>query len=185
MNLNNKTSEYLGRFSELLATLYMMQKGYLVYQIGNANKNHDLICEDADGKLISVQVKSSSNRKVGVTYGFSFRLVGEAGFNKDGSLIGGIKRSSKKISTSNIFLFICYVKESGNFYIYEHTNKYIKDKNCQVFWMNINNLHINNLFITKKIPDFSDDFDEDFEIQIPLLWDLVPLVQVNRPIEAA
>ena len=63
--------------------------------------------------------------------------------------------------------------------------KYLKDRNMQTFCMHTSDLNEDNLFITKKLPDFSDDSDEDFQSETPLLWDLVPLVQVNRPIEAA
>ena len=77
------------------------------------------------------------------------------------------------------------MKESGNFYVYKYTNKYVTELNSKSFIINICDLHNDNLFITKKLPNFSGDSDEDFESQIPLLWDLVPLVQVNRSIEAA
>ena len=176
MNAKEKSADYLGRFGELLATLYMMQKGYFVTQLGNANKQHDLFCEDENGKIISVQVKTSSKNKPkgGRPDGFLFRLCQQTADS-----------AYKSISTSNIFIFICYIKESGNFYIYEYQGEYVRNKNVLNWWMHIDNLSTNNIFLSIKIPDFFDDSDEDVESKIPLLWDLIPLVQVNRPIEAA
>lgn len=175
MNSAKKAADYLGRYGEILATMYMMHEGYFVTQLGNANKKHDLLCEDADGKIISVQVKTSSNSSQGL---FIFHLYKAIG-------ISGKCHGSTTISTSDLFIFFCYMKESGNFYIYKFTNKYLKDTNTKSLTINISDLHNDNLFITKKLPDFSDDSDEDLESEIPLLWDLIPLVQVNRPIEAA
>lgn len=175
MNAVKKAADYLGRYGEILATMYMMHQGYFVTQLGNANKNHDLLCEDADGKIISVQVKTSSNSPQGQ---FTFQLFKAVG-------ISGKCHGSTTISSSNLFIFFCYMKESGNFYIYKFTNKYLKDLNTQCLTLNISDLHKDHLFITKKLPDFSDDSDEDFKSEIPLLWDLIPLVQVNSSIEAA
>ena len=177
MNAEKKSADYLGRFGELLATLYMMQKGYFVTQLGNANKQHDLFCEDENGKIISVQVKTANKNK-------------PKGHRPEGFLFNLCQQSTEKsiyksMSTSNIFIFICYLKESGNFYIYEYQGEYVRNKNVSNWWMHIDDLSAKNIFVSIKIPDFFDDSDEDFESQIPLLWDLVPLVQVNRSIEAA
>jgi len=171
MNAVKKSADYLGRYGEILATMYMMHEGYFVTQLGNANKKHDLLCEDKDGKIISVQVKTSSLRSNGY---FVFKLCNSS------TTWGSLSTSS-----SDLFIFFCYIKESGNFYAYKYTNKYVTELNSKSFIINISDLHNDNLFITKKLPNFFDDSDEDFKTQIPLLWDLIPLVQVNKQIEAA
>ena len=176
MSAEKKAADYLGRYGEILATLYMMHEGYFVTQLGNANKKHDLLCENKDGKIISVQVKTTSNSN-SRNKCFNFQLYKSIGIN-------GKCHGSTAISNSDFFILICYMRESGRFYIHKYTNKYLKDRNMQTFCMHTSDLNEDNLFITKKLPDFSDDSDEDFQSETPLLWDLVPLVQVNRPIEA-
>ena len=163
--------QYLGRFGELIATMYLMGKKISVHQLGNANQHHDLICETEDGKLFSVQVKTSSEQISKNSIGYTFRLKN--------------RPTQKSICPSDLFIFICHQKNTGNFYIYEFENAYIKNNCEKYFYINNKDLHQDHLFITKKIPNFADDFDEDFESEIPLLWDLIPLVQVNKQFEAA
>ena len=171
MNINTfkKAADYLGRYGEILATLYMMHEGYFVTQLGNANKKHDLLCEDEDGKIISVQVKTVSNSNTRNRC-FNFQLYKSIGIN-------GKCHGSTAISNSDFFILICYMRESGRFYIHKYTNKYLKDRNMQTFCMHTSDLHEDNLFITKKLPNFSDDFDEDLDVLASLIAKALRLVK--------